>query len=78
MNKIMNRIVAKKTMGMLGSLVFFTICILAVVSETQIAIINAVLGPLALLIISLYGIKAVSGNFAKRTDILGDLKKDLT
>ncbi len=76
MKNIMNRIVAKKTMGMVGCLIFFTICILAVISETPIAVINAVLGPLALLIISLYGIKAVSGNIAKRTDMLADKQKD--
>ena len=75
MKNFMNRLVAKKTMGMVGSLSFFIVCLYAVILQTPIPVINAILGPLGLFVVSLYGIKAVSGNVSKHTDMIGEKKK---
>jgi len=74
MKNFMNRLVAKKTMGMVGALSFFVVCLYAVIMQTPIPVINAILGPLGLFVVTLYGIKAVSGNVAKHTDMIGNKK----
>ncbi len=68
--KVIRLLISKKFMGMIGCLVFFTVCIMAMVIPVEVAILNAVLAPLGLLIFALYGIKAISGNVSKRTDML--------
>jgi len=71
----MNYLVAKKTMGMLGCIVFFVVCILAVTGNAESSMVNTVLTALGSLIGVLYITKAVSGNVAKRTDAM-NLKRD--